>query len=538
MTHSAAPDAAPAVPHRWWALVVLAVGLGLIVIDGTIVGVSLPTIIADLDLAFTQAQWVNTLYSVIFAALLLTAGRLGDLLGRRTLFVAGVTVFVAGSVWASTAGDATALISARLVQGVGGALVLPATLSTVNAVFRGKDRAAAFGVWGAVISGAAAVGPLLGGWLTDSFGWRWIFLINVPLGIVLVVAALWLVPQTRAAHEGRGLDLGGLLLSVLGFGTLVFAVIEGATLGWWRPLAPLDLGPLHWSADAPVSVVPIAAAVAAASLVGFVLWERHRARAGRSRLLDLTMFYTPTFSWGNIAAMMVAIGEFGLVFVLPLFLVNALGLSVLAAGGVLSAMAVGAFLAGASARHLAATFGAPTVVVIGLVLEVLGALQLAAEERTGVRLWLVIVALVIYGIGLGLASAQLTSTVLGDIPVELSGQASATQSTVRQVGAALGSAIVGAVLSLGLAHHLGRLTGPAADLAEATRASAGGTIAGLREQGAPAALVDPLAGAFADATRWALFAAVAFLALGLLAALRVRRAAGRVRALPADAGAA
>lgn len=239
------------------------------------------------------------------------------------------------------------------------------------------------------------------------------------------------------------------------------------------------------------------------------------------------MFYTPTFSWGNVAAMMVAIGEFGLVFVLPLFLVNALGLSTLAAGGVLSAMAVGAFLAGASARHLAANFGAPTVVVIGLVLEVLGALQLAAEERTGIGLWLVVVALVIYGVGLGLASAQLTSTVLGDIPVELSGQASATQSTVRQVGAALGSAIVGAVLSVGLAHHLGALNGPAAGLAEATRASAGGTIAGLREQGGPVELIDQLSVAFADATRWALFAAVAFLVLGLLAALRVRHAALR-----------
>lgn len=405
--------------------------------------------------------------------------------------------------------------------------MLPATLSTVNAVFRGKDRAAAFGVWGAVISGAAAVGPLLGGWLTESFGWRWIFLINVPLGVLLVVAALWLVPQTRATHEGRGLDLGGLALSVVGFGTLVFAVIEGATLGWWRPLAALDLGLLQWPADRPVSIVPVAAAVSAVSLAGFVFWERHRARAGRSRLLDLTMFYTPTFSWGNVAAMMVAIGEFGLVFVLPLFLVNALGLSTVAAGGVLSAMAVGAFLAGASARHLAANFGAPTVVVIGLVLEVLGAPQLAAEERTGIGLWLVVVALVIYGVGLGLASAQLTSTVLGDIPVELSGQASATQSTVRQVGAALGSAIVGAVLSVGLAHHLGALTGPAAGLAEATRASAGGTNAGLREQGGPVELIDQLSVAFADATRWALFAAVAFLVLGLLAALRVRRAALR-----------
>ncbi len=183
--------------REWIGLGVLAAGLSLIVVDGTIVNVSLPVIIDELGLDLTDAQWINSIYSVVFAALLLTAGRLGDRLGRRMLFVAGVVVFIGGSLMAAASESSTALIVARVVQGVGGALVLPCTLSTVNATFRGRDRAIAFGVWGAVISGMAAVGPLLGGWLTTSFTWPWIFLVNVPIGILVIIGAFLTVPETR-----------------------------------------------------------------------------------------------------------------------------------------------------------------------------------------------------------------------------------------------------------------------------------------------------------------------------------------------------
>src|SRR5690625_228269 len=172
--------------RRWIGLGVLAAGLALIVIDGTIVSAALPVLISVLVRDLADGQWVNSLYSVVFAGLLLGMGRLGDRLGRRHLFVAGLVVFGAGSVLAAMSTGATPLIWARVVQGVGGALILPPTLATVNATFRGKDRAAAFGVWGAVMSGAAAIGPLLGGWLTSSYSWEWIFLINVPLAVIQI----------------------------------------------------------------------------------------------------------------------------------------------------------------------------------------------------------------------------------------------------------------------------------------------------------------------------------------------------------------
>lgn len=532
------PDPTPT-RRQWLGLGVLAVGLGLIVLDGTIVGVALPAIIADLGLDLTDAQWVNSLYAVVLAALLLSTGKLADRWGRKRMFVVGLGVFVGGSLLAASAISAGVLIAARAVQAVGAAFIMPSTLSTVNATFRGRHRAAAFGVWGAVISGAAAVGPLAGGALTQWASWHWIFLVNLPLGAFVLVAALLTVPETRGGDPLPGADVDGALLSAIGFGALVFGVIEGPDLGWWSPTGRFAVAGWSWPGDAVVSPVPVAFAVAAVALVLFVLWERHRARVRRSALLNLGLFSFPTFSWGNVTAMMVAVGEFAIIFVLPLYLINALGLDVMGAGLVLAAMAVGAFLSGAVARHLAARFGSPGTVLIGLGLEVAGVVVLAVLVSGDTPGWLVAMPLVGYGLGLGLASAQLTGTVLRDVPVDASGQGSATQSTVRQVGSALGTAVAGAALSVALAVTLpasleaAGMTGPQGQqLADATRESAGTTISQLRLQGEASMLgdrtttaVDALASGFADGTRWALLVAGAFLLLGLIGALLVRRAA-------------
>ena len=287
-----------------------------------------------------------------------------------------------------------------------------------------------------------------------------------------------------------------------------------------------------------VSPVPVAFFIAAIALTLFVFWERHRKRVARAALLDLSLFRLPTFSWGNVTAATVAAGEFALVFVLPLYLVNALGLDVMGAGLVFAAMAVGAFMSGAAARHIAARFGSPGTVLIGLVLELLGVLVLALILRYNTPAWLVALPLVAYGLGLGLASAQLTGTVLRDVPVEISGQGSATQSTVRQLGSALGTAISGASLSIAMA-----ITVPAAldaagvggamadQLADEVRQSAGTTISMLRAQGdhsdlgsATGTVVEALSHGFAQATSWSLAVAAFFLALGLLGSFRLWKA--------------
>lgn len=463
---------------RWVGLGVLAAALAMIVLDGTIVGVALPTIIADLRLDLIDAQWVNSLYAVVFAALLLTAGRLGDRFGRRRLLLIGVVVFVLGSAAAALAGGVVALLLARAGQGVGGALILPSTLSTVNATFRGKDRAAAFGVWGAVMSGAAAIGPLLGGWLTEVSSWRWIFWVNLPIGVAVVLAALRWVPETRDSDRHR-VDLPGPVLSALGFGLLVFGLIEGNALGWWTAQEPLQVLGLTWPADAPVSAAPVAIILGLLAVAGFVVVER---RLQADALLDLNLFRLPTFAWGNLTAGVVAAGEFSLIFVLPLYLSMSLHLSAISTGLVLSSMALGAFVAGASARHLAGALGAPAVVVVGLALEVVGAAVTAVAVGQLWSPWWLALTLLPYGLGLGLASAQLTSTVLRDVPVSSSGAASAAQSTVRQVGSALGSALGGTVLAVSLGTHVFFGVDPerfASATSDAVWAAAGALLLGL-----------------------------------------------------------
>ncbi|WP_083707246.1 DHA2 family efflux MFS transporter permease subunit [Intrasporangium flavum] len=527
-------------PRKWLALGVLAAGLSMIVLDGTIVGVALPRIIGDLHLDLTDAQWVSSLYAMVFAALLLVFGRLADRLGRRTVFAVGVAVFVVASIIAGQAGSGSALIASRALQGIGGAMILPATLSTVNATFRGQDRARAFGIWGAVMAGMAAVGPLLGGWLVTSFDWRWIFYVNVPLGVLILIGTALTVPQTQGARSHRGLDVGGLLTSGPGLALVVFGLIEGTPLGWWRPTATFTLAGLTWPVTAPVSVVVPAIATGVGLLVLFAVWERRRSSAGRDALLDLRLFAVPTFSWGNLTAFAVAAGEFALVFVLPLYLVNVLGLTVLSTGVVVAAMALGAFASGAQARRLATRLRPPVIVVLGLALELAGVLVTAFMVGPDTSPWALAATLVVYGVGLGLASAQLTSTVLGDVPTEQSGSASAAQSTARQLGSALGTAIAGSTLaaglSAGLPDRLARIPQLPNELAQQLAASsadsAGGVIPLLRADGTHGPLggigplvTDALSAGFADATRLALISAAVLVGLGVLGAIRVARLA-------------
>lgn len=241
MSTSPHPEQTP----PWGALWVLALGLAMIVLDSSIVNVSIPTIIDDIGIDLTDAQWVTSLYNIVLAALLLPFGKLGDAKGRKLVFQIGTVIFVASSLLAATSQDAGMLLTARALQGIGGAMIMPNTLSTVSATFRGKYRAAAFGVWGAVMSSAAALGPLLGGVLTETLGWRWIFLVNLPLGIIIFVATIPLVPKTGGhtsnitsstasstiRFQSIDVDIPGVVLSALTSALLVFGLIEGETYG-------------------------------------------------------------------------------------------------------------------------------------------------------------------------------------------------------------------------------------------------------------------------------------------------------------------
>lgn len=339
----------------------------MIIVDATIVNVAIPSIIRDLRIGITQAEWANSIYSLVFAALLISVGRVGDVTGRRHVFIWGLLVFLAASLITALAPSGTVLLAGRFLQGVGGALILPSTLSIVNATFRGRERAIAFGIWGSVIGGMAALGPLAGGWFVTNLSWRWAFYVNLPVGMVALAGALLYVGESRDPDARPGFDPPGVVLSTVGFLGVVFGLIEGQTYGWWTAKrAFLGLSP------GGVSVIPVAFAAGVLALAGFVLVERARARAGRPVLVDFSLFRIPTFRYGNVAVMIVGLGELGLVFVIPLFLQSVLGLSAFDTGLVLTALAGGAFVAGGLAAPLTRRIGPHRVVQLGLAIEVVG----------------------------------------------------------------------------------------------------------------------------------------------------------------------
>lgn len=262
----------------------------------------------------------------------------------------------------------------RVVQGVGGAMILPSSLSLLNAGFRGRERGIAFAVWGSTIAGTAALGPLLGGWLTTSFSWRWAFGINVPIGVAVIAGLLLLVPESRSGESERGNDVLGAVLIALGLVGIVFALIEGRSDGWWSRARPVSL--LGVNMTTRLSPVPIAAAIGAACLVGFAFAERRGNRRGKAVLLDFRLFSIPSFRNGNIAAAIVSLGEFGVLFALPLWIENVLGLTAFDTGLLLLPLAVGSFAASGFGAQAGAARGALFVVRLGIALEIAGVLGL------------------------------------------------------------------------------------------------------------------------------------------------------------------
>ena len=506
---------------RWLGLAVLSVGVAMIIVDATIVNVAIPSIIDDLGIELVDAEWINTIYSLVFAALLITLGRLGDLYGRKRLFHIGLVVFVAASMLAGQAPTGGLLIAARSLQGVGAAMILPSTLSIVNASFQGRERAIAFGIWGSVIGGMAALGPLLGGWLTTSYSWRWAFYINVPVGALALIGSMKWVSDSRDEQARGGFDPLGIVTISVGLSSLVFGLIEGSRYGWFEATRPFTIGGWTWSVGS-ISVVPFAFALAAICIPLFLLVESRRAVREKPVLFNLALFGIKSFRYGNLTAATLALGELGMIFVLPLFLTAVLGYTAFRTGLLLLALAGGAFLGGPAAAALSQRFGPRRVVTTGMLIEAIaiGSIALLINpEMTGARL---IPALFVYGIGVGLATAQLTSVILVDVPPSDSGQASGMQSTFRQIGSAFGIALVGTVLATSLgtlsADRLGSVPGlppqAIAGIAEGMKASAGQIINQVSEQPDSAPVVDVLRGVFVDSAKRAALTAMIFVLLG------------------------
>ena len=524
----------------------LSLGVAMIIVDATIVNVAVPSIARELGLSGTTTQWINTIYALVFAAFLVTMGRLGDRVGRRKMYLGGLALFLFASVLAGFAPSGEALIGARFLQGLGGAAILPATQSILNENFRGRERAIAFGIWGSVIGGMAALGPLIGGWLTTYLSWRWAFYVNVPVGLLAIVGTMMWIDESCDENARGGFDPFGFVFVTLGLGSIVFGLIEGYTYGWTAPSAPLELFGWHWPLTS-VSIIPFAVVFGFALLVAFAVVEIRRERAGKFFLFDFGLWKYPAFRYGNLAGSIVSLGEFGLLFALPLFLQAVLGMSAAQVGLTILALAIGAFFAAPTSAPLSNRFGARRVVTLGMGLEALGIFITTLLLSRTLNVLFLVPPLFVYGLGVGFSSAQLTSIVLADVPTEMSGLASGTNSMLRQIGSALGIAILGSALfvslGVGTGDRLAKIPGmpPAAQVAvrQAIEGSAGQALIGFRTGVVDPAVAGKLGGnidpatlgalgkavappiedAFVDAARLAGFVATGFVLLGLVFSL-------------------
>jgi len=451
---TAQPPAAAAQPaeqrverRQWLVLFTLALGLAIVIIDGTIVNVAIPSIRKEFGATLQDLEWVNSVYSLIFAALIITFGRVGDQIGRKRIFVAGVATFVVGSLLAGLSSNISTLIMARAIQGLGAAMTSPSTLSIISGTFTGRMRGVAFGIWGGVAGAAAALGPLLGGWLTTNASWRWAFLINLPIGLLAVYGALRLIQESRDNSRKLTFDVPGIIFVGLGIGAVVFGLIEGQTHGWWAPKDVFALGGFTWPFTS-ISVTPVSFAIGLLALAAFVVWETRLQQRGGEPLFDFTLLRLRGFRFGLITVAIVALGEFGVIFVISLYLQGVIGLSAFATGVTFLPFALTTLVVAPTAGLLSARFGPKWVVTAGMLLEAVAIFLISRVLTVDLSRLSLVLILVVYGLGVGLAIAQLTSVVLSEVPPQRLGVASGANNTIRQVGAALGIAIIGAVLTV------------------------------------------------------------------------------------------
>ncbi|MCZ2816845.1 MFS transporter [Modestobacter sp. VKM Ac-2984] len=500
--------------RRWWVLGTMIVCLLMVIMGNTILNVALPTLQRELDATQGELQWAIDSYILVFAGLLFSWGVIGDRIGRRKVLLAGLTIFALGSVLAASSDSALELIGWRALMGVGGAAIQPATLAVITNVFPAGERGRAIGLWAGASGLAVAGGPLAGGLVLEHFWWGAVFLLGVPVAALGAVGVLTVVPESRDPDPGR-LDVPGVLLSIAALVGVVYGIIRGGSEGW---------GELQtWG--------PLAAGVVL--LVVFIWWQRRTAHPA----LDVSLFRNPAFS---AAAGALALNFFalqGATFYLVYYLQGVRGYSPLESGAALVPVALGIALTAPRTSGLAQRFGAKAVCATGFTLIALSfaGIQLLDADAP---VWLVLADLALQGIGMGAVMAPATESIMSVVPREKAGAGAAVNNAVRQVGGALGVAILGSVLATSYANRLGddvqALPAGARDQAGESivatlSAVADAEAAGGETAAAAAAVVDPAREAFVGAmhlTAVGTAAAAVIAAVVVLLWLPGRRPAG------------
>ncbi|HEX5027313.1 MAG TPA: MFS transporter [Gaiellaceae bacterium] len=412
---------------KWWTLAAVAFGLFMIMLDNTVVNVALPSIQRELGMQLSELEWIVSGYALTFAALMLIGGKLADAYGRRLIFVVGIAVFTLASLACGLASSGEALIAARVAQGVGAALMNPATLSIIAVTFPPRQRGTAIGIWAGTSALALALGPLIGGLLTEHASWNWIFFVNVPIGVLGIAASFLLIDESRDESHER-LDLPGLATSGLGLFALTYGLIEANNYGWGS-----------------VRIVG-AFVVAAVSLTAFILLERRQ----RAPMLDLTLFRNRTYVGANLAMLLVALAMFGVFFFVSLYMQNVLGYSAVEAGAAFLPMTLLIIVIAPLAGRASDRWGSRWLITGGMVLL---AAQLAyfSQLSDDATFWVLLPALVLGGFGMSMTMTPSSAAAMRAVPVEKAGIGSAVLNACRQVGGSTGIALMGAIMASRLA---------------------------------------------------------------------------------------
>jgi EmrB/QacA subfamily drug resistance transporter len=410
--------------RKWFTLAAVSFGLFMIMLDNTVVNVALPSIQRDLGTDLSQLQWIVTGYALTFAALMLIGGKVADAYGRRLIFVVGIVVFTTASLWCGLAGSGDELIAARVLQGVGAALMNPATLSIIAATFPPHQRGTAIGIWAGTSALALAIGPLVGGLITEHLDWSWIFFINVPVGALAVAASFLFIDESRDSTHVR-LDLPGLATSALGLFAFTYALIEANTYGWDSARI---LG---------------AFAVAGLSLLAFVLLERYQ----RDPMLPLELFRSGTYTGANLVVLLVALAMFGVFFFLSLYMQNILGYSAVQTGAAFLPMTILIILIAPIAGRASDRIGSRGLMTAGMILI---AVQLVYFSRLGLdaTFWDLLPAFLVGGVGMSLTMTPSAAAATRSVSVDKAGVGSAVLNASRQIGGSLGIALIGAIMVL------------------------------------------------------------------------------------------
>ena len=409
--------------RKWWTLAAVSFGLFMIMLDNTVVNVALPSIERDLHADLSELQWIVTGYALTFAALMLVGGKIADAYGRRRIFVLGIVVFTVSSLLCGLATTSHQLIAARILQGAGAALMNPATLSIIAATFPPRERGTAIGVWAGTSALALAIGPLVGGLITEHLNWNWIFFVNVPIGILGIAASYLFIDESRDETHER-LDLPGLASSAIGLFALTYGLIEANTYGW---TSPRIVGSF---------------VLAAVALVAFVLLERHQ----RAPMLPLELFANRTFTGANLVMLLVALAMFGVFFFVSLYMQNILGYSAVQAGAAFLPMTVLIILVAPMAGKASDRFGSRGLTTIGMLLI---AVQLVLFSQLGAdaTFWQLLPCLLIGGVGMAFTMTPSAAAATRAVPVDKAGVGSGVLNSARQVGGTMGIALMGAIVA-------------------------------------------------------------------------------------------